>query len=129
MKEITEMDENEIIDSYTRKEAIGDGVLIDVTEPAEEAGFKCSVAFTCALYERHVRVPDDIIDMDETGRLWDVLWLLRYAAMKSPEKSELHFKLSERMVNHKMEIVNLKAVCGPDDDGEVCLTVMLPEED
>jgi hypothetical protein len=67
--------------------------------------------------------------MDETGRLWDVLWLLRYAAMKSPEKSELIFKFSERTGNSGIEIVTLKAICGPNDDGEVCLTVMLPEED
>jgi hypothetical protein len=25
--------------------------------------------------------------------------------------------------------VHLKAVCGPDDDGSPCLTIMLPEED
>jgi hypothetical protein len=129
MKEMNEMDENEIIYSYTRKQAIDDGVLIDVTELAKEAGFKCPVAFTSSVYERHVRVPEDVVDMDETGRLWDVLWLLRYAAMKSPEKSELLFKLSEREGNNEMEIVTLKAVCGPDDHGEVCLTVMLPEED
>jgi type I site-specific restriction endonuclease len=44
MKEMNEMDENEIIYSYTRKQAIADGVLIDVTELAKEAGFKCPVA-------------------------------------------------------------------------------------
>jgi hypothetical protein len=26
-------------------------------------------------------------------------------------------------------LVRLKAVCGPDDDGAACLTVMLPHED
>jgi uncharacterized protein DUF6573 len=129
MKEMNEMDENEIIYSYARKQAIDDGVLTDVTELAKEAGFKCPVAFTSSVYERHVRVPEDVVDQDETGRLWDVLWLLRYAAMKSPEKSELLFKLSERAGNRGMEIVTLKAICGPDDDGELCLTVMLPEED
>jgi hypothetical protein len=129
MKEMNEMGENEIIYSYTRKQSIADGVLIDVTELAKEAGFKYPVAFTSSVYERHVRVPADVVDMDETGRLWDVLWLLRYAVMKSPEKSEVLFKLSERKGNNEMEIVTLKAICGPDDDGEVCLTVMLPEED
>jgi hypothetical protein len=123
------MDEYEIIYSYTRKQAIDDGVLIDVTELAKDAGFKCPVAFTNSVYERHVRVPENVVDMDETGRLWDMLWLLRYAAMKSPEKSEVLFKLSERKGSSGMEIVTLKAVCGPDDDGGVCLTVMLPEED
>jgi hypothetical protein len=129
MKEMNEMDENEIIYSYTRKQAIADGVLIDVTELAKEAGFKCPVAFTSAVYQRHVRVPEDVEDMNETGRLWDVLMLLRYAAMKSAGKSEVLFKLSERRSNSEMEIVSLKAVCGPDDDGGICLTVMLPEED
>jgi hypothetical protein len=103
--------------------------LIDVTELAKEAGFKCPVAFTSSVYERHVRVPEDIVDMDETGRLGDVLWLLRYAAMKSPEKSELLFKLSERTGNSGIEIVTLKAICGPNDEGALCLTVMLTEED
>jgi hypothetical protein len=68
MKEMNEMDENEIIYSYTRKQAIADGVLIDVTELAKEAGFKCSVAFTNSVDERHVRVPEDIVDMDENRR-------------------------------------------------------------
>lgn len=36
---------------YTRKQAIEDGVLIDVTETAKEAGFKVPVAVTCALHE------------------------------------------------------------------------------
>jgi hypothetical protein len=26
-------------------------------------------------------------------------------------------------------LVRLKAICGPDDDGSPCITVMLPEED
>jgi hypothetical protein len=129
MKEMNKMDENEIIYSYTRKQAIDDGVLIDVTELAKEAGFKCPVAFTSSVYERHLRVPEDVVDMDETGRLWDVLWLPRYAALQYPEKSQVLFKLSEQKGNNEMEIVTLKAICGPDDEGEACLTVMLPEED
>jgi hypothetical protein len=39
------MDENEIIHSYKREQAIADGVLIDLTELATEAGFICPVAF------------------------------------------------------------------------------------
>jgi hypothetical protein len=59
------MDENEIIHSYTRKQA---SVLIDVTDLAKEAGFKCQAAFTSHVYERHVRVPEDVVDMDENRR-------------------------------------------------------------
>jgi hypothetical protein len=123
------MDENEIIYSYTRKQAITDGVLIDVTELAKEAGFICPIALTSVVYEKYVRVPEDVEDTDEKGRLWDVLMVLRYAARNSVGKSEVLFQLSLQMGGNEMEIVTLKAVCGSDDDGEMCLTVMLPGED
>src|SRR4051812_27741843 len=38
----------EVIFAYTRKQAIEDGVLVDVTETAKEAGFKIPVALTRA---------------------------------------------------------------------------------
>jgi hypothetical protein len=44
-------------------------------------------------------------------------------------KSEVLFQLSLQGDGNKMEIVTLKAVCGADDDGGMCLTVMLPGED
>jgi hypothetical protein len=123
------MDENEIIYSYTRKQAITDGVLIDVTELAKEAGFICPIALTSVVYEKYVRVPEDVEDTDEKGRLWDVLMVLRYAARNSVGRSEVLFQLSLQMGGNEMEIVTLKAVCGSDDDGEMCLTVMQPGED
>ena len=48
----------EIIDSYTRKQAIADGVLIDVTETASEAGFRIPVALTRAVWADYVAVPE-----------------------------------------------------------------------
>jgi hypothetical protein len=122
-------DENEIIDVYSRRQAIADGVLIDVTVTAKEAGFSCSVALTIAVYETYVRVPEGVEDADITGRLWDILIVLRYDARKSIGKSEILFKLSVQVDKHEMKVITLKAVCGPDDDGQLCLTVMLPEED
>jgi hypothetical protein len=122
-------DENEIIDIYSRRQAITDGVLIDVTVTAKEAGFSCSVALTSAVYERYVRVPEGVEDADITGRLWDILTVLRHAARKSIGKPEILFKLSVQVGEHEMKVITLKAVCGSDDDGQICLTVMLPEED
>ena len=42
----------EIICSYTRAQAIKDGVLIDVSEAAKEAGFKIPVAMTDTVWDQ-----------------------------------------------------------------------------
>ncbi len=47
----------EMIHSYTRKQAIDDGLLIDVSEMAKEAGFKWPIAITATVWNQHV-VPD-----------------------------------------------------------------------
>jgi hypothetical protein len=59
---------------YSRAEAIADGVLVDVSEVANEAGLRFPVALTRAVWERCVAVPPGVACQDEAGRLWDVLW-------------------------------------------------------
>jgi hypothetical protein len=41
-------DERDLIHSYSRAQAIADGVLIDVSATAREAGIRCPVALTRA---------------------------------------------------------------------------------
>ena len=67
----------DLIHRYTRADAIRDGVLIDVSATAREAGFRWPVALTCAAWERCVAVPPGVACQDQAGRLWDVLWMLR----------------------------------------------------
>lgn len=40
--------------SYSREQAIQDGVLIDITGIAKEAGFKWPVAITDTLYHQYI---------------------------------------------------------------------------
>lgn len=121
-----------MIHTYTRAEAIADGVLIDVTETAKEAGFRIPVAVTAAVWAGYVAVPPGVEAQDERGRLWDVLWML-FVSIRSSHDSgaELRYRLHVRNDNRAGEPppVVLKAVCGPADDGSPCMTVMLPEED
>jgi len=119
----------EVISSYTRAEAIADGVLIDVTETAKEAGFRYPVALTHAVFSDYVLVPEGTTDQDEAGRLWDILHMLRVAAARSAGKSEILFKLYVKNNRRSAELVTLKSVCGPGDDASPCITVMKPEED
>ena len=69
------------ISIYTRAQAIEDGVLVDVTETAREAGFRCPVALTsevwadCVEWTEADKTSATRACQDEAGRLWDVLWM------------------------------------------------------
>ena len=125
-------DDAEVIYAYTRTQALEDGVLVDVSEMAQEAGIKWPVALTASVYGKYVEVSDGVTGQDETGRLWDTLWMLRCAAGRC-QGDTLYFQLYVRNHNHerldRLDLVKLKAVCGPGDQGEPVITIMLPDED
>ena len=64
-------DEAEVIDAYTRAQALEDGVLVDVSEMAKEAGIKFPVALTATVYGQYVEVPEGVtgqrLDESPTG--------------------------------------------------------------
>jgi hypothetical protein len=72
----------DVIHSYTRAGAIRDGVLLDVSATANEAGFKYPVALTAAAWAKCVAVPPGVLCQDEAGRLWDLLWQLARAVRR-----------------------------------------------
>ncbi len=123
--------ESPVVHSYTRQHAIEDGVLMDVTEKAREAGFKFPVAVTCALWFEWIYQDEASQEagQDETGRLWDVLWMLFLAIKANDSTTELHFQVAFLFDGNGHEDVTLKAVCGPGDDLAPCITIMLPNED
>lgn len=118
----------ELIYAYTRKQAIEDGVLVDLTSLAREAGFRWPFAVTSAVWQCCVKVPSAVPWQDETGRAWDILMLLRVAIKGRPE-SPVAFDVLVQNEPGDGTTVRLKAVAGPDDDGGPAITVMFPEED
>ena len=125
-------DDAEVISSYTRAQALEDGVLVDVSETAREAGIKFPVALTRAVWANYVEVSEGVVAQDESGRLWDILWMLRCQISRS-QGDTLHFQLYVRNHNREQltrrDLVTLKAICGPGDDAEPVITIMLPDED
>jgi hypothetical protein len=120
----------DLIHVYTRKQAIEDGVLIDVTTAAWSAGFRFPVALTAAVWGRYVQVPEGIEGQDEIDRLWDVLWTLRQAIRQGNNSGDiLVFSLLVWNDSQGPLPVQLKATCGPNDNGSPCMTIMLPDED
>jgi hypothetical protein len=124
-------DERDLIHAYTHADAIRDGVLIDVSAVAGEAGIRYPVALTAAVWAKCVTVPPGVLCQDEAGRLWDVLWLLACAARRGGTGPEVRFRVHVRNDNKERTppLVRLKALCGPGDSGEPVVTVMLPDED
>jgi len=120
----------DIINTYTRAQALADGALVDVSGRAKEAGFKIPVAITRAVWSRYVEVPAGVECQDEAGRLWDVLWMLHMAIGQAGlGQDTLSYQVYVRNTNGQPKLVNLKATCGPGDDAAPVLTILCPEED
>ena len=123
------------ISVYTRAQAIEDGTLIDVTETAREAGFRCPVALTravwidCVQWTDADRTTERRRCQDEQGRLWDVLWLASYAMAGRTESMTILYGLHRVPRRGNKTLVTLKLHIGPGDAGEPVVTVMFPEED
>ena len=69
---------------------------------------------------------------DEAGRLWDIVWMLRFAIRKAQSgQDRLPFALYVRNDNRRPKLVKLIATCGALDinDPQPAITVMMPDED
>ena len=121
-----------VIFSYTRAQAIEDGVLIDLTEWAKETGFRIPVACTAAVWHQYIVPPEGMKELgqSERGRAHDLLWMLWLVIKRAgPDGDLVLFKVIFLQAPRKHETVTLKAICGPGDKGEPVLTVMLRDED
>jgi len=137
---------NNLIFSFTTKQAVEDGVLIKAdSKLSTEAAIRFPVYFTRTTWEKYVEVPEEFADYQSlTGRLWDILFMFAYQAKKfsgsvmtfsfvcqipnsepwakSEQKSDIGFQHRE---------VTLKAVISAQDidDASPAVFIMLPWED
>ena len=120
-------DDAKVIHRYTRKQAIEDGVLVDLSELSREAGIKFPVAVTREVFE----VLDDTSSpgQDFTGRAWDMLMIFRMEARKI-KGDEIQFApLFVMKEGKEPNSIPMWAKCGPGDDMEPVITIMMPNED
>jgi hypothetical protein len=121
-----------VIFAYTRSQALADDVLVDASALAKEAGFRWPVAMTEALYHSYIVPALDLVAEGQSiqGRIWDVLNVLRFAIAKARNTDTILFKVLFLMAPGANPVpIDLKAICGPGDDGSPVLTILLPEED
>ena len=134
-----------VICSYTRADALSDGMLVDVSEMAQEAGFKIPVAVTTSVWEECIYWPEDEANgygQSTDGRLWDVLFMAHCEiAQARGNEQDLEYKLNVIPRGTKpentgaiddftgAELRTLKINIGPADNGEPVITIMQTYED
>ncbi|MCY3024594.1 MAG: hypothetical protein NTW87_36935 [Planctomycetota bacterium] len=126
----------DVIHRYTRAQAIADGVLVDLmqteTKPlVREAGFKVPIAMTATAFSETVAPIDGELPpgQDLKGRLWDVLMVFKAEIRRAPAGEDcVHFTVNV-FNGQKAVPVQLWALCGPGDDLEPVITIMLEGED
>ena len=130
-----------VVHTYSRAQAIADGVLVDVSDTAREAGFTVPTALTAAVQDQCVRWTEDDarrkpqFHQDEKGRLWDVVWMAackaRALARARQQASTATFQLLvvPRPGHGARQLRTLRLTIGPGDAGEAVATIMLPDED
>lgn len=125
----------EMISSYSRAQALADGVLVSV-DPAmcKEIGVFLPVAISEYLWG--VIAPDNIAGIPGQSvdvRLKDLLFFFRAAVMQTGQTDRVTFVVSYWTKNNgcpaQLNKYIILAVCGPGDEGEPVLTLMFPEDD
>lgn len=103
----------EYIHSYSRKQALEDGVLVDVTRYAREAGFKVPVAFTRTLFES--------VGGDRKGVMGTI-----FNFFINHDKEKYHAQFHQKIGEERLPVfVHLHN----GDEGEPVVTFMFTEED
>ena len=126
----------QVISSYSRAQAIEDGMLVDVSETAREAGFKVPVAMTAAAWADCVEwtAADNERKghcQDEAGRLWDVVYMARLAAQRQACSDLLYslYRVPREGKAMRARLVQLRMTIGPGDTAAPVITIMTPTED
>ena len=118
----------EIVSSYSRAEAIEDGVLVDVTAEASKAGWRYPVAVTAGVW-------GELVAYDETpggdtkeqpARLREILHMAATVIALQREPSDtVRFPVTRSDGTTR----ELWGRCGPGDRAEPVVTIMLIGED
>lgn len=124
----------DLIHRYTRADALEDGTLVDVTKTAKGVGFRIPVALTWTAWSDCVAWAEEdnerVIYQDESGRLWDLLWMAINAARRNTEASRLEFKVLRVPRDSRTGqpvSVTLVMDIGPGDQGEAVITIGFAE--
>jgi hypothetical protein len=118
----------ELIHSYSRAEALDDGVLVDLAlfsfrgqRLVDQVGIRYPIAITAPAYSEATDGIEAGAQADLIWRITQLLIAFKDAARRTDGADRLEFTFRGA--------VQLKAICGPGDDAAPVITLMLPGED
>jgi len=109
----------DLIYSYTRAQALDDGVLVDVSHTGAGEIFRYPVAFTAALVS-DLRKGAGAEEETFSARAWDVAYM---STRGEGTGSDKFFRV---IVGR--ETLQLRVNCGPGDNAEPVITIGFPED-
>lgn len=126
-------DEWKVISTYTPTDALNDGLYVDVSETADDAGFRWPVVVTRTVHNTIEGIPKSQSHQDYDGRLWDLLNVLRYTLKKTDsgflEPVNFNMIMHHKRNGHVKKWLTLKVVGQLKENGDPMLVVMHPEEE
>ena len=127
-KVIIDGEEWEVISRYTRKQAIEDGVLVDLTKlfPNDTRIFKYPVACTSAVWSI-IESACNYTREDLGAYVWDLCWMSNKPL--AIVKDEGHERLFKCQIPLGTREQLFKIHIGGGDALEPVITIMLPDED
>ena len=114
----------ELIYSYTRAQALADGVLVDVSERARRAGIRYPTACTAAVWSLI-----DCVSESDADALASVVADMRLAEVLRAMLAAIRQARGTDRVEFEALGCALWAQCGPGDAGEPVITIMREGED
>ena len=121
----------DIISTYTRADIIADGYMIDITAnyPEEARLFKYPVAISLAIWAIVDKAANNpTAGNTHAGIIWDILYMSIHGIVKKYSEAEHLYNVIITGAGQQTEYT-FKAICGANDDGSPCITILLPEED
>ena len=114
----------ELIYSYSRAEALADGLLVDITERAKRAGIRYPTACTAGVWSLI-----DCLSESDTDTLAGVVADVRLAEVLRAMLAAIRTARGTDRVVFEALGSECWAHCGPGDAGEPVITLMLIGED
>jgi hypothetical protein len=119
-----------VIYSYTRADAITDGVLVALSErfPDQCSIYRYPVACTAAVWALIEHGAAANYGATSAGIAWDIIYMSQHCIVARPDDSTVVFDVIIPGARDS-KTYRLKALVHPGDQMEPVITIMLPQED
>jgi hypothetical protein len=119
--------------TWSRVQAVADGFQVDITRTAQKAGIRFPVFLSRAVFDACVAMPEGATGQDEAGRLWNIVWALRFAIRRAGAHGQIYvsFVIYVGDESCRPKLVKLAASCGAldMDDSQTAITITMPDEE